>query len=409
MPLMETWKLDGAARERYRSRVLALEGLGHRGSTTEREAEAARYLVAELRGLGLRAELEAFPGSGSMGARLCLHVVLALIGAALLWLAPVASAALGALALVSLVVEQSTRARLLGWFLVRRPSANVVARREARGGRARRRLVVLAHYDTQRTGLMWREGLVRRIAPLLSRSPGVTKSPLFPVMLAMIGVPVAGVLGLLVPDTVAVSVLGVITLVILGVATLVLAEWMVGPYVPGACDNASGTAAVISVAEAWCAQPSAPEVEVVFLLTGCEETGLLGAAAWADAHRQELGDTPTTFVNFDSLGYGRPRFLGREHSLAGVPVSYPADLVALCGAVATEHHLEGAGPHTLPVATDGFALLARGIPGVSILTFEDDGHMPNYHQLTDTSDRMDFDVAWSAVRYGAEVVQRMAR
>jgi hypothetical protein len=81
----------------------------------------------------------------------------------------------------------------------------------------------------------------------------------------------------------------------------------------------------------------------------------------------------------------------------------------ICAAVAAERGLESAGPHQLPVSTDGLAFLVRQVPGVSLLCFDDDHHMANYHQLTDTADRLDFDVAWEAVGYAWAVLQRMAR
>jgi hypothetical protein len=75
---------------------------------------------------------------------------------------------------------------------------------------------------------------------------------------------------------------------------------------------------------------------------------------------------------------------------------------------AAELDLPDAGPHTLPVATDGLAFALRGIPGVTLTSFCDDGHMPNYHQLGDTAENMDFDVAWDGVRLGWGLLRRLS-
>ncbi|MBI2892066.1 MAG: M28 family peptidase [Deltaproteobacteria bacterium] len=394
------------ARERFEARVRALEAFGHRGSATANEARAAEYLAGELRGLGLEPRMEPFAGLTSCGAAVLLHMAMALVGAALVWTSPFASLALSLVALVSILLENGGRMRLLSLLVPSSPSRNVEARISPAGARAGR-IVVLGHYDTQRTGLIWKEGLLSRIAPLLARSPGPMKSPLFLPMVAMLLAPVAALLAIVLPGHALVTVLALGVLAILGVTTVLLAEWAIGPFVPGASDNATGAAAVLSVVESWRADP-VEGVELVALLTGCEESGLYGSAAWVRAHAGELCEVPTRFVNLDSFGYGRPRYLGCEHSLAGVPAKYPTDVVRACAAAAQELGLEGAGPRALPVQSDAFPFLRAGVGGATILCFQDDGHMPNYHQLTDTSDRLDFDVAWQAVRYGEAVTRSLA-
>jgi hypothetical protein len=399
--------MDAEARRRFEARVRALEAFGHRGSATEHEARAAEYLAGELRGLGLSPAKESFAGLSSGGAVVLLHVVPALVGAAIVWTWPIVSLALGLPALVSMFLENGPRIRVLSRLLPSSPSRNVVARIAPGQGAPEKRIVVLGHYDTQRTGLMWKEGITSRVAPLLARSPGPMKSPLFLPMVAMVVEPVAAVLALLGAGHGVVTALAVAALVILAVTAFLLGDWAMGAFVPGASDNATGTAAVLTVVESWLARP-VPRVELVALHTGCEESGLYGASAFLRDHARELSELPTVFVNLDSFGYGRPRYLGREHSLAGVPATYPAAILEVCAATADEFGLEGAGPRTLQVVSDAYPLLRAGLVGASILSFQDDGHMPNYHQLTDTSDRLDFDVAWEAVRFAEALVRRLA-
>jgi len=253
---------------------------------------------------------------------------------------------------------------------------------------------------------MWREELVKRLAPRLAKSPGVTKSPLFGVMVAIGLQTIATIIALIAPATIIWQVLMGVSLAIYAVAAFVLGEWSIGPYVPGANDNATGSCAVISLAEQWLQNP-VPGTELVVLLTGCEETGLIGANAYAKANLP-FKDVPTSFLNIDSLGYGGTRFVEMEYSLAGTPVRYPADMVALSERVAKHMKLNNAGPHQLPVATDAIPFLLRGCEGMSVLTFLDNGHTPNYHQLTDTSDRLDFDVAWEAVGFSWNLLVAMS-
>ena len=398
--------MDQEAQGRFVVRVKALEAFGHRGSATENEARAAEYLCGELRAMGLDPVLEPFAGLSSGGAVVLLHVALSLAAASLVWTWPIVSLVAGLVALGSMLLENAWRVRALSHLLPTRPSRNVVARVAAVGAPVKR-IVVLGHYDTQRTGLIWNEGILSRIAPLLARSPGPSKSPLFLPMVAMFAVPIAATFALFAPGSGVAAPVAWAAIVVLSIATILLADWAAGPFVPGASDNATGSAAVLSVVESWKAEPVA-DVELVALLTGCEESGLYGSAAFVRAHAQAARELPTLFANLDGFGYGRPRYLGREHSLAGVPATYPADMIAACAATAQELQLIDAGPRSLPVQSDAYPLLRGGIPGVSILSFEDNGHLPNYHQLTDTSDRLDFDVAWSGVRFAEAIVRRLA-
>jgi Zn-dependent M28 family amino/carboxypeptidase len=256
---------------------------------------------------------------------------------------------------------------------------------------------------------MWREGLIRGIAPALARSPGPTRAPTFPIVLGMALQVVAGAMILAAPVTRPVAtVLAAFTAFIYVVAAFVLGEWARGPFVPGANDNATGSAALFALVEEWRKAP--PEgVELVALWTGSEETGLLGAAAWAEALRRAPRDVPTTFLNVDTLGRGKPRFLGAEYSIGARRVRYPADVVELCARAAAEAGFADAGPKTAAVASDALAFLVRGIPGASVLCFEDDGHMPCCHQMLDTVENVDFDTAWSGVRLSWEILRRMAK
>jgi hypothetical protein len=400
--------MDPQARAEFERRVRDLVALGHRGSGTAAEARAAEYLVAEARAAGLSPATVPFRGCTSFGARLVVHVLVAALGLVLLWTAPLVTIALGLLALVSLWTEESSFPPLLGRLFVTAPSANVEARVPAAGGPPRARLVVMAHYDTQRTGLMWREGLIRGIAPALARSPGPTRAPTFPIALGMALQIVTGALALALPALRPVcTVVAAVVCFIYAVAGFVLAEWARGPFVPGANDNATGCAALFTLVDEWRQAPPAG-VELVVLWTGSEETGLLGAAAWAEAHRRAPQDVPTTFLNVDTLGRGRPRFLGAEYSIGALRVRYPADVVELCARAAAAAGFADAGPKTAAVASDALALLVRGIPGASVLCFEDDGHMPCCHQLIDTVENLDFDVAWSGVRLSWEILRALA-
>lgn len=399
--------MDETKRERYVERVEALAGLGHRGSASSLEARAAGYIARQWSDSGLDPQIQPFRGARSLGLRIGVHVLIAWAGSLLLWSHPLIAGIVGVAALVSVGVEHTFGIPLLGRFLIGAPSQNVVATVPARGGTPRRRVVLVGHYDSQRTGWIWNEGLLTPVARLLTRAPGPLKSPLFPVMATMLAQPVVARLMVIYPETSWVDGLGIAVVILHTLATVLLFQWGMGPYVPGAADNASGTAAVMALAEAWQDEP-VDGVELVAVCVGCEEVGLLGTQAWIRANREAMQTTPTWFVNFDTLAHGKVRILGGEYALVGVPAAYDPHVLDLAVDAAAELGLPGAGPHVLPVATDGLAFALRGIPGVTLTSFCDDGHLPNYHQLGDTAENMDFDVAWDGVRLGWGVLRRLA-
>jgi hypothetical protein len=386
--------------------VRALEAFGHRGSATDNERQAAEYLAHELRALGLTPAIEQFRGARSESVRLLIHLIPAAIGAALLWRIPYFAALLAAAMLVSIVVEHTFCVIWISWPVCRSRSQNVCATVPAEQP-ARRRIILCAHYDTQRSGIVWT--IFRPLMSLAFRGPLLLKPP----VLMIAGLYAAQVLlalftltfGISFPITVAAIILVVAYAVLIGI----FAQWAVSPYVPGAADNASGVAAVLELAESWLQSRPAEDVELTILLTGCEESGLMGAAAWADRHRADIRLLPSVFVNIDGIAFGPPRFLGYEVPAVGLPVRASPAVIELCRKLAVESNLIEAGPHSLPGPTDGLAFLIRGIPGITVCGFQPGGVLPHYHTLADTSDKIDFNVARGGLVFANRLMRELAQ
>ena len=390
-------------RGKYEERIRALAAFGHRGSATANEWQAGDYLCGQLKAMGLDPTREPFHGCRSLGGRILVHVLVAAIGAAFFWHLPVISIALAIVALASLWMENSTRGIWLSRFLVRFPSANIVARIPAVAPRLR--VIVCGHYDTQRTGFIWL--IFAYFGPLFWWVPAILKPPLLPIALVMLGQIVLGGVALVVGEnSQLMNEANWLILSVYAVYAVFLGEWAVGRFIQGAGDNASGVAGVLTLGEVWRRQP-VEGVELVLLLLGCEEGGLLGSTEWATRHREELGEVPTLFLNLDNLGFGPPRFFRSEVPLFGLPVVYPPALVDLAAETARELGLENAGPHSMPGPTDALPFLTRGMQGMSIVSFGKWGFMPTYHRLLDTTERLDFDVAWRAVGFGWALLQRL--
>ncbi|MDH3423070.1 MAG: M20/M25/M40 family metallo-hydrolase, partial [Gemmatimonadota bacterium] len=91
----------------------------------------------------------------------------------------------------------------------------------------------------------------------------------------------------------------------------------------GAYDNASGTALIIAMARALASQETAPERSVVFIATGAEEQGLLGAEWYVQSPLFPLNRTVAE-LNFDGANlWGETRDVivqGEERSELGAYV-----------------------------------------------------------------------------------------
>ncbi|MCP4162554.1 MAG: Zn-dependent exopeptidase M28, partial [Deltaproteobacteria bacterium] len=337
--------MDITGKEVFKRRVLELEKLGHRGSATVFEDRAADYLINELSASDIEANKEIFDGSNSLGARLLLHIVIAATGLAFISSFPIVTILVSVLTLISFIGEASTRFRILTRLLPKVQSRNVIGRIPSLNkNKPIYRLILCAHIDTQRIGLIWKDYIVKRASMLYSIVPGPMKSPFFILMLNFILQLFVGILSLILPTNALINIMLWIIAVSYAIHGFLFAEWTIGKYSPGACDNATGCAAAIAIAEYWL-NNSVDNIELVILLTGCEETGLLGAAAWLDKHKTELKMSSNLFLNLDTLGYGAPRFLKKEFTMAAIPVSYPKEILSICDTAAQNIGLKKTGPY----------------------------------------------------------------
>ena len=113
-------------------------------------------------------------------------------------------------------------------------------------------------------------------------------------------------------------------------AMLLEREWR-GKDVPGASDNASGTAVALQLA-AECAAAPLDHTEVDVLITSCEESGLLGSQAYARRHGLRAAET--TFLNFDTVGGDVPLTYILREGTGAVTRPAPTRLVDMLDQIA---------------------------------------------------------------------------
>jgi hypothetical protein len=281
------------ARAQLQAAVERLAGIA-RGSASPGEAHAARELAEMLRERGLQPLLERERAVGGFWQASALCAGGGLLAAALGGRRRVSGALLAAAATALLADDVDSGAHLLRRVLPHRETTNVLAW----GGdaSARETVVLVAHHDAARTGLMFHPGLVplvSRLAPAwYERQQTSTQTGRL-----LVAGPALAALG---------CALGARGLRRLGalwcaVTLALLGDVARSPVVAGANDNLSAVAVLLAVAARMQEQPI-EGVRVLLLSTGSEESFMEGMRAFVKRHARELDREHTRVVAVECVG-----------------------------------------------------------------------------------------------------------
>jgi hypothetical protein len=368
---------------------------------SEGEREAAEWIAAELRGLGCRSRVEPERVHGSYYWPLgLLSILAALAGIAALRGRRLAGALAGSLAAASMWEDLGGGSRRpFRRLLPQGVTHNVVA--EAGDPAASRTLVVLAHHDAARTSFIFDQSAPRFANEHLGWL--VERTDRWPPLMALVaGGPALVAAGALSGSRRALSA-G--TALAAGSAA-VMADMVTNEVVPGANDNLTGVAVLIELARALGQRPL-PGLRVLLVSAGAEEANQEGILAFAARHFDSLPKQSTTFLCLDTLGSPELILIEGEGFLR--MRDYPdaaKDLLEACAHRAGVHLRRGL---RFTFATDGLIPLRHGYPTASIGSLNEYLVPSNYHQPTDTPDRVDYEQVASAARLAYAVAEELAR
>jgi len=154
----------------------------------------------------------------------------------------------------------------------------------------------------------------------------------------------------------------------------------------GADDNASGSAGLLELAEAFARAKERPARSIVFLSVSGEELGLWGSAYYAD-HPTWPKDKITANINIDMIGRAGRR---DEAILMQITPSHQhqkySSLVKNAVTTGQKFGIEFTSGDTYYARSDHYNFAKLGIPVV----FFCDGEHPDYHQVTDHADKLDY-------------------
>jgi hypothetical protein len=384
--------------------ITKLADLPERCAGSPSERDAASRIGGWLQELGVMdVHTEPVPARPRSGYGLALHGVVAASG---MILGGFFGALLAVGAAASFRAELRHRALWLSRLLPAPESLNVIGVVPAE--RARARVVLSAHIDAAQAGWLFAKPLADFFASR-ARDPRRGAAPpsgpnALPEALLLGAAIVAlaawlGSGGFLFGGARVTAAGALLLLSALGL------QWARAACSPGANDNASAVAAMLTCAEQLLAQLP-PDVEVWLVGTGAEEVGCCGMHALVAAHPEWRSDR-TFFVNFECVGGGHLHYIRSEGTLG--KTGYPPQLLELARRVAASGAFGEVTPTELLAGTDGHVPAAMGHPSLSLISLEENGVPRNYHRPEDVPAAIDLALVVRAADFGAAVVASALR
>ena len=376
-----------------------------RRPTSEDEHRAQMIAKEEFEKLGLATHEEHFYFNDSLYANMALHFGLGSLGTMVSGLAPLLGFVLHTTAGFSYLADSTRRAYFLRRLFPFKPSQNLVAAIPAQKI-PDLRLVFLAHADAAFTGLLFNPKIVERFSrqlprPLrfLKRSLAISTRSQFILagfdLLRMCFGPLTWPLR---PIEYLISIPGFIAFV-LNMEVVIRNE-----IVPGANDNLSAVAALLILAQRL--MPKVPDnVELVFVVTGCEEASLGGGDALARAKEGIWDKDKTVIIGMDGLSNGELKFAEIEGEVVRTPIPRWLKGVVEQTAASNRKFAEVTG-FEIPVGgTDVAAFLAHGYEGMSLVCVDPKVGSPlHYHTSNDTPQNLD----WNKILFSIDFAEKLA-
>ncbi|MBL0211591.1 MAG: M20/M25/M40 family metallo-hydrolase [Holophagaceae bacterium] len=172
-----------------------------------------------------------------------------------------------------------------------------------------------------------------------------------------------------------------------------------GKLRPGADDNASGTAAILEIARLL--KDSKPKRSILVLSVSGEEIGLWGSQAFVEAPPVPLSRIKAD-INVDMVGRNTAdEFSVTPARIEGAVGTLTRDARALASQQGIKLNLEADKYWT---RSDHFTFAKRGIPSI----FFFGGMHGDYHESTDTPDKIDFEKVARVVRLARDLALQAA-
>jgi acetylornithine deacetylase/succinyl-diaminopimelate desuccinylase-like protein len=369
---------------------------GHRGTCSIEELRAAEWMGKQLEEFGLNVTLQRFSTPRTFGSLVLIHVVVALLAAALIPCCPIWSVLILGLTIYSFYGEASARFHILRRVLPQGISQNVIGHYKPE--QVERTIIFGGHLDSAQAGLIFHPRLTANATGSMAAF-----GPLFPTFAAMLLLALIAIVRAFDGGGWLLDVLDWIAVVVLIITAALMVQWMLAKPVPGANDNASGIAATLEMARTLMAKK--PErTELVFVGFGAEEANLSGSIAFVNEFGHRYDKDKTFVLNFDGIAAGAPYFVTGE--MLNTQQRYvDQELIVLTRSLARSPQTPTTvAPALIQGHTDALPFGHAGFKAVSLVGLEKNGVPLNYHGPLDAPELMPYDFTEQTLLFADSIV-----
>jgi hypothetical protein len=368
--------------------------IGPRGTCTEGEQKAAKYLAAAFQDMGLtEVETMRCRVSPSSYARYALIFFIALSNQLTSFIIQeswfyLLSAVILGLCAASIYLESDFQANWSRLVIRSQPSSNVLGCCSSSGSHDQT-VVITAHIDTHRTPFFNASTITQRLYNIGFRS--INYGMIITALLASLLTFVQSPFLLWVNYVIAVAIFLVLI-------TFISADQT--PFSPGAYDNASGVACMLAVGHQLKVNPL-ERTSVWIVATGGEETGSEGIQALLKQRAKEWHDA--LWINLDQTGIGSLYLRTRE----GILKRYSAspDMIILAHQTAKSADIplrerqSQAFSDATPILKQGFKVISLGANP------EKEGAETPRHQRRDKPDLIEIETLRTTIHYVLQLLR----
>jgi len=339
--------------------------IGPRGAGSEKELEASKYIYEFMKSKGIKAEIKEFKTLPTFSYTYIFIYLFTLISLILgLFFNILISVTLIIFLIILYFLEEELYFPILTKFLCNfgPSSMNIIGKiNEGKD----KKIAIVAHYDSTKASYIFHPSRVKNL--------GITiKLNFISEILILIFV----ILSFFSRIFLYFAFISSIPIII-SLAVLIHRE-LFHDYVPGANDNASGVAVMLSLIDEL---KEEIDKEIWFIATGSEESGMIGMYNILNELKY------FKIINIDNIGAAKLRYCEEE----GVLIKYKSkgNLMNLAKKYAKEYEIEPVSYSLLP--TDATPALKRGFDALTIIALDERGIPLNYHWYNDTLEYIEED------------------
>jgi hypothetical protein len=188
------------------------------------------------------------------------------------------------------------------------------------------------------------------------------------------------------------------------ITVLVLLSEERQPHIEGANDNATAVSVLLSIAEALSIQPL-QHTEVTLLFTGCEEVVCVGMENYLKQFAPLKENA--YWIDLEMVGTGNLCYV-TKHGVTYLGQYYPApEMVSLAEQAARKHPELGVKGKEMIILEEVANLRRRDYKAICVAGYNDEGHLPNWHRISDTLENIEPDTLNRAACYAWALIQEI--